>query len=168
MTLTLKPANIDEAEFWLAMQVECFRAHQEKYGDSNFWPAASTAVGLGHLRERFAEPWREHLWIVADDETVGGIRVTRYMNEPGRYKLTTIMILPQHQNCGIGQKAMWLLESRYPDAKTWELGTVLQEKRNLHFYEKLGYRRIGEPRDVNGRFGLVEYRREIQMPNSAP
>jgi ribosomal protein S18 acetylase RimI-like enzyme len=100
-----------------------------------------------------------------DGEVVGAVRTARFVDEPGRYHLGNIMILPRYQGLGIGQEALSLLESRYPDAKTWELDTLLQETRNLHFYEKLGYRRIGEPRVVNERLSLVEYKKWASASN---
>lgn len=39
----------------------------------------------------------------------------------------------------------------------WELDTILQEPKNCHLYEKLGYRQTGKKRVINERLTLVFY-----------
>ncbi len=39
----------------------------------------------------------------------------------------------------------------------WSLDTILQEKGNLHLYEKLGYHRTGKIEKINEKMGIVFY-----------
>ena len=45
----------------------------------------------------------------------------------------------------------------YPDAVTWRLDTIKQEKGNCHLYEKCGFIRTGGERIVNENMTLVDY-----------
>lgn len=39
----------------------------------------------------------------------------------------------------------------------WELDTILQERRNCHLYEKMGYRQTGKTEVINERLTLTFY-----------
>lgn len=79
--------------------------------------------------------------IIYDDKIAGWLFVTNLGN--GNYELSNICIDPIYQNKGIGSKALELLEKTIRDAVKWRLVTVPYSKRNHHFYEKLGYVKIG-------------------------
>ena len=51
---------------------------------------------------------------------------------------------------------MAFMESAFPEARRWTLGTPLWNLRTQHFYEKVGYVRIG----TEGRDG-VRYEKRI-------
>jgi len=157
--VTLRKVGVEASERWLAMQVETFTPFLEKYEDHEIDPATES---LEKVRSRF-QPWQEHFYIELNGEVVGGIRSAWWVKDDGsvpeRYRLGNMMILPQYQNLGIGQEAVRLLEAQYPNAISWELDTLLQEERNLYFYEKLGYVRVGEPHVVNEKLSLVYYKK---------
>ena len=67
-----------------------------------------------------------------------------------------MFIVPEHQRKGYGQDTIALVED-IVDAEYWELETILQEKGNCHFYEKMGYRRTGIAREINSRMTIVSY-----------
>ena len=69
--------------------------------------------------------------------------------------------MPELQGQGIAQKALTILESVFADARVWELETILQEKRNCHLYEKLGFRQTGECRVINDNMTIVGYEKRI-------
>ena len=80
--------------------------------------------------------------------------------------LDTFFIDPAHQGHWYGQKALRLLEQHFPHITRWSLHTPHRSYRNRHFYEKMGYRKIGETRipHVPGLvedFVLFEYERRI-------
>ena len=61
-----------------------------------------------------------------------------------------------HQGEGIGQQALGELLRRYPEA-TWRLKTPAADKRDCHFYEKLGFARTGTEAGHGGQeFALYE------------
>ena len=42
----------------------------------------------------------------------------------------------------------------------WELDTILQEPKNCHLYEKMGYRQTGRTEVINERLTLVFYEKK--------
>jgi hypothetical protein len=62
-----------------------------------------------------------------------------------------------------------MTESLYPGAASWELDTLFQEPRLLHFYEKLGYRREGAETPINDRLSLAFYKKyAVSNADSCP
>ena len=64
--------------------------------------------------------------------------------------------MPEHRNKGYAQAAIKEAE-RIHGADNWSLDTILQEKGNLHLYEKLGYHRTGKIEKINDRMDIVYY-----------
>ncbi len=153
----LQKVTQEQAEIWLELQIEAYLPLLEKYQDHETSPATET---FGRIVERLNRSDGEHFFILKDGEAVGGVRVA-WRAESARYRLGGIFVLPRFQNLGIGGIAMQMVEARYPDAASWELDTILQEKRNLHFYEKLGYRREGAENVVNDKLTLVSYKKYL-------
>lgn len=80
--------------------------------------------------------------ILLDGCVVGGLIIWVY--EHGRNTLGTIFMDPNVQDSGIGSMAWRLVEGRYPDARSWELGTPCWAVKNHHFYVKNGFRKVRE------------------------
>ena len=78
-------------------------------------------------------------------------------------KISALAVMPEYQNRGIAQSALKEIEKIHNDCKYWILDTILQEKGNCHLYEKLGYTRIGEPKKINDRLTLVDYKKEVKV-----
>jgi GNAT superfamily N-acetyltransferase len=70
-----------------------------------------------------------------------------------------MFILPTYQGKGIAQKAITLIEEVFPQATTWELATILEEERNCHLYEKMGYIQTGVSRKLNENTTLIFYKK---------
>ena len=75
-----------------------------------------------------------------------------FIGEDGNNVLGTIFIDPEYQNLGIGTQTIQFIEETYPKARRWRLGTPEWGTRNHHFYEKCGYKKIGEERNVEEGF----------------
>jgi RimJ/RimL family protein N-acetyltransferase len=86
--------------------------------------------------------------ILDDYRIIGGIVIFDKGN--GHYYLCRIFIEPDYQNQGIGAQAIEFIEKTFPQAKRWTLDTPQWNKRTQHFYEKMGYVKIGAagPRQV--------------------
>ena len=108
-----------------------------------------------HQAMRFTHYYK----IVADGRIIGGFFV--YDKGPGHRELVRIFLAPEVQNQGLGARAMQLMEQAFPDTRTWSLDTPLWNQRTQHFYEKMGYIRIG----VNDE-GLVLYEKTMPQPAS--
>ena len=94
----------------------------------------------------------------ADGETVGAIRVID-KKDGSRKRISPLFVLPAFRNRGIAQAAMAEAERLHGD-DSWELDTILQEKGNLHLYEKMGYRQTGKTTGINDRMTLVFYQKD--------
>ena len=73
---------------------------------------------------------------------VGVIRIID-KNDGSRKRISPIWIMSEHRNKGYAQAAIIEAE-RIHGSDNWSLDTILQEKGNLHLYEKLGYHRTGK------------------------
>jgi GNAT superfamily N-acetyltransferase len=80
--------------------------------------------------------------VMLDGEIIGDIIVRR--RENNNYYLRVISIIPEYCNLGIGSKALKHIEKDNSDALEWELITPHKSLRNHYFYEKFGYKKIGE------------------------
>lgn len=67
-----------------------------------------------------------------------------------------MFVLPAFRNSGIAQAAIKAVEKIHGD-KNRCLLTILQEKGNCYFYEKMGYHAIGETKKINDRLTLIYY-----------
>ena len=55
---------------------------------------------------------------------------------------------------------MQLIESEFPEAMEWSLDTPHLNGKNHHFYEKLGYIKVGE-HDITEKLRLIDYVKTI-------
>jgi ribosomal protein S18 acetylase RimI-like enzyme len=96
--------------------------------------------------------------IIVDDKMIGDIIVRK--RDDGSYYLRTISIIPSYQSFGIGTKAIKFIEKDNSDGEVWSLITPEGSYRNRHFYEKLGYKKIGERRQSD-RLTLIQYQKDL-------
>ena len=87
---------------------------------------------------------------------MGGIRVADHRAEGRAKVIAPIFIMGEYRNRGYAQQAIRTVEAVYgPDH--WRLDTVREELAACHLYEKLGYRRVGEPQKVRSNMTIVDY-----------
>lgn len=151
--ITLEKVSLDDAELLWRMQRTAFLEFLEKYQDTETNPACQTQE---RVREKMTQPGSTFYWIKWGEELVGGIRVVTRKNESKR--ISPLFVLPQYRGRGIAQQAIKLAEELYGD-KDWMLGTILQEKRNCHLYEKAGYRPTGDRKEINSKMTLIFYKK---------
>ena len=65
--------------------------------------------------------------------------------------------LPEYQGLGYAQEAIRLVEAVYPNASRWRLDTIEQEAKLCHLYEKLGYQKTGQTKQIKDGMDLVFY-----------
>lgn len=73
-----------------------------------------------------------------------------------------MFILSEYQGKGIAQKAITLVEEMFPKAISWELATILEEKRNCYLYEKMGYKKTGVKKKLNENATLIFYKKVVR------
>ncbi|MEK5032988.1 GNAT family N-acetyltransferase [Paenibacillus sp. FSL R7-0302] len=154
--VTLSKATVEDAAVIHAMQLEAFLPLLEKYQDYETNPANET---LERLVERMNQEFVNYYIIRNAGNAVGSIRVKKI--EEHHYWLGQLCVVPQSQGQGIAQQAFARIEEIYSDAKMWGLATVVQEERNCYLYEKLGYRRTDEIREINDKMTLCFYEKKL-------
>ena len=152
MSIELRQAKRDDMQTIWQMQVEAFKGLLETYQDYDLSPAAE---GLEKVMARFEQPWTTYFFIVADGVNVGAVRVVD-KKDGSRKRISPIFIMPEYRGRDYAQKAMLAIEEMY-GSDNWCLDTILQEKGNLHLYEKMGYCRTGRIEHINGRMDIVFY-----------
>ena len=155
MVVELVPAKKEDMETLWEMQVEAFSDLLDKYQDYDLSPAAES---FDKVMARFKQPWTKYYFIVSGGIKVGAIRVVN-RQDGSRKRISPIWIMPEYRNKGYAQQAILAAEKIYgPDH--WCLDTILQEKGNLHLYEKLGYHQTGRVDKVNDRMDIVYYEKD--------
>lgn len=152
MEIKLSRANIDNAKEIHAMQVEAFQELLEKYQDFATSPANETPE---KVEARLRQVYTFYYFICIGQQKVGAIRVVD-KKDTGKKRISPIFILSEFQGKGIAQKAIQLCEEIH-GKENWELDTILQEPKNCHLYEKMGYRQTGKTEVINERLTLTFY-----------
>ena len=155
LQLTLMPIVREDVETVWKMQVEAFSDLLEKYQDHDMSPAAES---IDKVLARFEQPWTTYFFIMANNEKVGVVRVVD-KKDGSRKRISPIWIMPEYRNKGYAQQAILAAEKKY-GSNHWCLDTILQEKGNLHLYEKLDYHQTGRIDRVNDRMDIVYYEKD--------
>ncbi len=75
---------------------------------------------------------------VMDSRIIGSVRA--YQNDDTCF-IGRLVVVPEYQNQGIGKALKREIENQYKDiVKRYELFTGSRDTRNLHLYDRLGYR----------------------------
>ena len=148
-------ATEDDLQTLWKMQVRAFSDILEKYQDYEMSPAAET---FDKVMARYRQPWTTYYFIVAEDEVVGAIRVVD-KKDGSRKRISPIWIMQEYRNKGYAQSAITAVEQIY-GSENWCLDTILQEKGNLHLYEKMGYHQTGKVEKINDLMDIVFYEKD--------
>ncbi len=155
MRVELKVVNREDIETVWKMQVEAFSGLLEKYQDYDLNPAAEE---MDKVLARFEQPETTFYFIIANGEKVGVMRIID-KKDGSRKRISPLWIMPEFRNKGYAQQAMIEAERIY-GVDNWCLDTILQEKSNLHLYEKLGYHQTGKIDKINDRMDIVYYEKD--------
>ena len=147
----IKASRDDMKTIWL-MQKEAFGGLLEKYQDHGISPASES---YERIIEKYEMQGSSYYFISDSGVNVGVTRIID-KNDGSRKRISPLWIMPEHRNKGYAQAAIKEAE-RIHGADNWSLDTILQEKGNLHLYEKLGYHRTGKIEKINDRMDIVYY-----------
>ncbi|MEH6889692.1 GNAT family N-acetyltransferase [Bacillus sp. JJ864] len=157
MGVTLEKATVSDAELIYTMQVEAFLPLLEIYQDYNTNPANEK---LDRVITRITNPNGGFYKIMYNKSVVGAVCVV-WKEKTTEFWISPMFILPKYQGKGIAQKVMLLLEEMFPQATSWELATILEEKRNCYLYEKMGFVQTGVRKRLNDCTTLVYYKKPL-------
>ncbi|WP_339317129.1 GNAT family N-acetyltransferase [Paenibacillus sp. FSL R10-2734] len=156
MEISLFKSSLNEASIIHEMQVKTFMPFLNKYQDYETSPANES---VERTIDRLNQSFTEYYIIKSSDLNVGAIRIVRKENKT--YRVSPIFILPEHQGKGIAQRVFSIIEDKYNDARVWELDSILQEQGNCYLYEKIGYQKTGETKQINDKMTILFYKKTL-------
>jgi GNAT superfamily N-acetyltransferase len=133
----LEKATVKDAEILAELSKKAFHTDKEIGGFEN--PGGPP----GYDSPEFQVWAMENLTyykILCEEKVVGGIFLNSRM--ANHYILERIFVDPLYHNKGIATKAMLALFNDFPKV-LWTLGTPEWNIRTRHFYERLGFKKIG-------------------------
>ena len=135
--LQIRKATATDGAALHAIQRRAFAEDLIRYGDDPTCPANESKARLLYKMRN-----SDYYVFFYSGTLIGGAQVADLGG--GSYRLNRIYIDPEYQNKGLGSALMALLEANYPLARRFSLDTPHLNIRNHHFYEKLGYVKVGE------------------------
>ena len=153
--VALRPAGREEIPKIWQMQLKAFEGLLEKYQDYDTNPAAES---MEKIVRRFEMEGSTYYLIMAGMEEVGVIRIVD-KKDGSRKRISPLWIMPAYRGKGYAQLAMIEAE-RIHGSDYWSLDTILQEKGNLHLYEKMGYHQTGKIEKINEKMDIVFYEKD--------
>jgi len=140
-------ADVVDAPEILALQKCSYLSEAKRYNDFSIPPMTQTEVELT------ADFSRKTVL-----KAVEGGRIVESVNgflKGDRCLIGRLMVHPDFQGRGIGTRLMAAIETRFGEARTWELFTGELSIENIRLYERLGYRIIRKERFEGSRFSVV-------------
>ena len=153
MSIDFELATPGDVEVLVKVQIAAF------HDDARLHPGVPIGgpPGYDSVEEMLATIARGECHRVSlNGEIVGGIIVLD--QGAGHFHLDVLFVDPAHHNEGIGTQAMGFIERTFP-ATVWTLTTPTYATRNQHFYERLGFERVGEKEfeDIT----LIQYEKRL-------
>ena len=137
-------------------QKKGFKDTLDKYRDYDTSPATER---LKKFSIHFLNPIIDSYWVLWGGKIAGAMEIG---SRNDHMLVNRFYILPEYRNQGVGQRALIIAERKYPESTEWRLDTILEEKNNIHLYEKLGYVEYGERKIINERMTIINYKKEIK------
>lgn len=135
MNITVERACPEDAKKLVEVQNKAFHSDFILYGECPSYNEPEDVI-RGFIKDILVYK------IMDDDEIIGDAIVRK--KEKRLYHLRTLAVVPEYWNSGAGTKAIEYIENDNKEALEWELITPEKSLRNHHFYEKFGYKKVGE------------------------
>ncbi|MCP4489106.1 MAG: GNAT family N-acetyltransferase, partial [Gammaproteobacteria bacterium] len=132
--VVISHAEMTEAEMLKDISISAFKDNFEKYGH---YPPEIESL------EWHQEKIKNEIYykIQYDRKIVGGVYLSQHpINE---MEIELIFLSPDYHGKKIGAIVMTLIEEEHKEINKWFLLTPYKDFRNHHFYEKLGYQKVG-------------------------
>lgn len=149
-------ATEKDAELLHQMKYEAFLPLYEKYHDDETSPVKEPIEKVIRCIQMENS---DYYLIKFQNEFVGGVRIVE--KKEAVFSISPMFILTEYQNRGIGYTAIQKVLALYQKAIAWRLSTILQEKRDCHFYEKCGFYRSGWQKEINKVMDVVGYEKVL-------
>ena len=154
--ISLVKAEMKDCRQIYEMQIESFKDLLDKYQDYDTNPGAEP---LEKIEQRMMQEFTDYYLICLDDKKIGAIRILELGDNV--FRISGIFILPKYQGKGYAKQVILNVETRYPNAKKWQLDTVKQEIKLRCFYEAMGYKATGEEIKIQDGMTIMEYSKDL-------
>ena len=144
--MRITQAEIRDAEAILALQKLAYRSEAVLYNDFTIPPLTQTLESITADFER-----QVFLKAIIDGLIIGSVRA--YQEKDTCY-IGRLIVHPEHQGQGIGSRLLQRIEQEFDGTDRYELFTGEKSTRNIHFYERRGYR-LFRTEEVNPGLSLV-------------
>ncbi len=130
--MRIETASVNDAEEILQLQRIAYQTEAQLYDDFTIPPLTET---LGELTALFGS----HVFLKAtvEGKIVGSVRASV---NTGTCHIGRLIVNPAFQNQGIGSKLLVEIERKCAVCRRFELFTGIKSVRNIHLYEKAGYK----------------------------
>ena len=139
-------ASTEDAVAILELQKLAYQSEAKLYNDFSIPPLIQT---MEELEVDFNSKF--FLKTQIESEIIGSVR--GYQSGNTCY-IERLIVHPNHQGQGIGTALMKSFESRFDQVQRFELFTGNKSDRNIHLYERLGYK-IFKNAEINKNLSLV-------------
>ncbi len=152
--ITFIKATVNDVYKVISVQTQCFIEFLDRYHDDTINPTNESAASI----RRYIEDLNSTIYFIKNNDTEIGIIKLKKEQETV-YKIDDFGILPEFRDQHLGTNVMIELQKKYAFVHTWQLSTILEEECNIHFYEKLGFKRVLEaaPIKINDQMTIVDY-----------
>jgi ribosomal protein S18 acetylase RimI-like enzyme len=157
LKIIFEKAKLEDAEKLLEIQKKSFQEAFELYNDYDINPMFEKIEKISYKIQN-----HNYYKIIVDGIIIGGVHA--YKKADFHYYLNRIFIHPDFENLGIGKRAMEFIEAEkeFSDAESWSLETPHKSFKNQYFYEKLGYVRTGQVKEINKKLKLIYFEKVIK------
>ena len=157
MNITFELAKPEDAKELYEIQKLAYKEQLEMYQD---YDTNLAVEGIDWVLFRI----KHHIYykIICDGKIIGEVDVYKHKRSSLHYEMNGVVVHPDYQNRGIGQKAIQFVEREFADAKVWTMWTPHKTEKNHYFYEKIGYKRTGIEERINDNLILVQYGKKIK------
>ena len=139
--IKISKSKVTDAEEILRLQYAAYQSEAVLNNDFTIQPLTQT---IDELRAEYET--RIVLKATLDNKIIGSVRAYA---EGDTVYIGKLIVHPDHQGKGLGKRLLAMIESKFLN-KRYELHTSQKSERNLHIYEKAGYKRFKEETSDSG------------------
>jgi len=127
-------ASVDDADDILKVQKDAFLGQAKIYNNDKLPPLTQS---LDSIKNEFKV--KTFLKVLLNGKIIASVR---FDEKDNFVTIDRVVVIPEYQNKGIGTALLHKIETMSPNAIVFQLFTGNKSARNIHLYEKLGYRII--------------------------
>jgi ribosomal protein S18 acetylase RimI-like enzyme len=135
MKIIIKQALVKDAQEILDLQKLCYKSEADIYNLCSVPPMHQTLEAITREFESYLI-----LKVLIPSAGKGVIGSVRAKARGRSVYIGRLIVHPDFQNQGLGTRLMNEIESRFPKARRFWLMTGHKSQRNIHLYQKLGYK----------------------------